>query len=67
MTGKDLIIYILANNLENTVVSDWPEWKLYTEEEAAVKFDTGINTIKALCATGKLKHLKLGETYYIYA
>ena len=42
MTGKELIIYILENNLENeTIFSDCFINKLMTVDEAAVKFEVG--------------------------
>lgn len=46
MTGKELIIYILENNLENEAIfSDRFTNKLMTVEEAAVKFKVGNATI----------------------
>ena len=47
MTGKELILYILQNNLENTVVmQDGMFIGFMTEEEAAVKFNVGVATIR---------------------
>ena len=48
MTGKELILYILQNNLENTIVlQDGFFVGFMTEEEAAVKFNVGVSTIRA--------------------
>ena len=48
MTGKELILYILQNNLENEVViKDGVFVWLMNEEEAAAKFGVGVATIKA--------------------
>ena len=48
MTGKELILYILQNDLENTVVlEDGFFVGFMTEKEAAVKFGVGIATIRA--------------------
>ena len=48
MTGKELIIYILQNNLENTVVLDDGFFiGFMTEKEAAAKFCVGTATIRA--------------------
>lgn len=48
MTGKELILYILQNNLENKVVlKDGLFVDFLNEERAAVKFGVGIATIKA--------------------
>lgn len=48
MTGKDLIIYILANNLENEpVFKDGKFIGFITIGEAASKMDVGMATILA--------------------
>lgn len=47
MTGKELILYILQNDLEKEiVVKDGIFVAPLTEKEAAVKFNVGIATIK---------------------
>lgn len=67
MTGKELIIYILQNDLENEVVVKdgvliWH--MLMNEEEAAVKFGVGISTIKAWHACGMLSGTKINDHLY---
>ena len=48
VTGRELIIYILQNNLENEVVlKNGLFIELLNEQEAAVRFNVGIATIKA--------------------
>lgn len=48
MTGRDLIIYILENNLlDDPVFNDGKILGFMTIDEAAVKFGYGIETIKA--------------------
>lgn len=48
MTGKELILYILENDLENEdVIKDGVFIWLMDEKEAAVKFDVGVATIRA--------------------
>lgn len=65
MTGKELIIYILQNNLENEVViKDGIFVWLMDEEEAAVKFGVGISTIKAWHACGTLSGTKINDHLY---
>lgn len=65
MTGKDLIIYILENNLENEIViKDGAFLWFMTEEEAAVKFNVGVSTIKAWYACGMLSGTKIGDRIY---
>lgn len=65
MTGKDLIIYILQNDLENEVViKNGVFIGFMTKEEAAVKFDVGVETIKAWYMAGWLKGTKFGDSIY---
>ena len=48
MTGRELILYILQNKLENeVVVKNGFCIAILDEKEAAVKFNVGIATIKA--------------------
>lgn len=65
MTGKDLIIYILQNDLEDEIVVEngvfvW----LMTEEEAAVKFEVGVATIKAWYECNMLPGVKIGDSIF---
>lgn len=65
MTGRDLIMYILQNNLENEVViKDGIFIWLMTEEEAAVRYDVGISMIRAWYACGMLSGTKIGDRLY---
>lgn len=67
MTGKELIIYILQNDLENEVVvkDGVLAWNmLMNEEEAAVKFGVGISTIKAWNECGMLSGTKINDHLY---
>ena len=65
MTGKELIIYILQNDLENeTVIKDGIFVWLMNEEEAAAKFGVGISTIKAWHACGILSGTKINDHLY---
>ena len=66
MTGKDLILYILENDLENEVVlKDDTFIGFMRAEEAAVKFGVGINTIKAWFSLGKLKGIRIGDSIFL--
>ena len=48
MTGKELILYILQNDLENEIVIEEGIFiGAINEEKAAIKFDVGIATIQA--------------------
>lgn len=65
MTGKELILYILQNNLEDTVVlKDGVFVGFMTEEEAAVKFGVGIETIRAWYTCKWIKGTKIGDSLY---
>jgi hypothetical protein len=65
MTGKELILYILQNNLEDTVVLDGTFFVGFmTVEEAAVKFNVGPETIKAWYVCRMLDGTKIGDSLY---
>lgn len=65
MTGRELMLYILENNLEDAVViKDGVFIGFMTEEEAAIKFNVGVATIKAWYACGKIKGSKIGDRLY---
>lgn len=65
MTGKELILYILQNDLENEIViKDGIFVWLMNEEEAAAKFGVGVATIKAWHIYGILHGTKIGEHLY---
>lgn len=74
MTGRDLIIYILQNNLEDKYVS-----KLFLElavknvqfdnamtlEKYAAKHDVGVETVKTWIKWGWICGVQLQDTVYI--
>ena len=65
MTGKELIVYILQNDLENEIViKDGIFVWLMDENEAAVKFGVGVSTIRAWYMCGMLSGTKIGEHLY---
>ena len=65
MTGKDLIIYILQNNLENEVIlENGVLCGFLTEEDAAAKLCVGPATIKAWYDYGILQGIKIGDSIY---
>ncbi len=65
MTGKELILYILQNNLENTIVlEDGFFTGFMTEGEAAIKFNVGISTIRAWYQCRWLNGTKIGDSLY---
>lgn len=68
MTGRDLIIYILSNNLENEpVFANGTFIGFISVEEAAVKFGVGVETVKVWIELGYLDGVKNNDTIYILA
>ena len=66
MTGRDLIIYVMENNLENEpVYKDGRLLGFLTVTEAAVKFGVGQSTIKALVEKGRRRGTEIGGELYI--
>lgn len=65
MTGKELIIYILQNNLEDEVVlSNGIFTGIMNVEEAALKFNVGVATIGAWYRLGMLPGFTLGGSIF---
>lgn len=65
MTGRDLIMYILDNRLENEIViKDGIFIWLMDENETAVKFDVGVATVRAWYVCGMLSGTKIGDHLY---
>ena len=66
MTGRDLIIYILTNKLEDQpIFEDGKLLGFMTVKEAALKHNVGTETINAWIKLGKLKYIMLNSTVYI--
>lgn len=68
MTGRELIIYILENKLEDREVFDQHNLLGFmSEEEAALKFGVGSATIRVWVARGYLQGIRLNDVVYIPA
>lgn len=66
MTGRDLIVYILTNNLENCpVFEDGTFLGFLTVEQVAEKMQVGTATVEAWISLNMLEHIKIGEVIYI--
>lgn len=66
MTGRDLILYILSNKLEDELVFKNGKFiGFITVPEAAEKMNVGINTIYAWIAQNRLNHILIEHTYLI--
>lgn len=65
MTGRDLILYILENRLEDEIViKDGIFVWLMDENETAVKFGVGVAQVRAWYVTGMLDGTKIGDRLY---
>ena len=65
MTGRDLTIYILQNNLENEVIiDDGRIVGLMSVEEAAAKFNVGYFTILTWYAKGMINGITIGKSLF---
>lgn len=68
MTGRELIIYILTNNLEDEpALKDGKFIGFMTASEAAVKMDVGVATIRAWVEQGLITGVVFGDRVYIPA
>ena len=66
MTGRELIIYILQNDLENVDVfgKDGVFVGLMSAKEAAAKFEVGEATVKTWYYLGKIDGFEIGNDLY---
>lgn len=68
MTGLDLIIYILENDLEDKPISENGRFlDFMTAAEAAQKKGVGVATIWVWIAQGKIDGVIIGDSVYIPA
>lgn len=66
MTGRDLIIYIMENELENEdLFADGKIAGYITAEEAASKFGVGASTISVWINQDKIKGLRINDKLYV--
>ena len=67
MTGRDLIIYILANGLEDEpVFNDGTLIGFESEAEFAERMDVGIATVRTWVDTGMIEWcIRIGDAIYI--
>lgn len=67
MTGREFILYILSNNLENEQLFDKDGTFIgfMTIEEAATKFGVGSSTVNTWVLLGRLRAVMIGNRMYI--
>lgn len=68
MTGRDLIIYILQNKLEDeSVFKDGKFVGFISTAEAAFRFKVGVETVKTWYRLDVLKGIEVGDEIFIAA
>lgn len=66
MTGRDLVIYIMKNNLEDEeIFKNGIFLGCMNENEAAAKFGVGVATIRVWFQHNVLKGTKIGDSIFI--
>lgn len=66
MLGRDLVTFIMKNNLLDTdVFEDGKLIGYISEEEAGTKFGVGAATIRVWVNQGRLNGLRINDTVYI--
>lgn len=66
MTGKDLLMYILQNDLlEVPVFKDGHFLDYLTIPEAAVHYQVGESTIRTWIDLGMIKYIRIGDSVYL--
>lgn len=67
ITGRDLILYILKNKLEDKPINDVCCLKRFISAQAAAAlYNVGEETVKTWFAMGKLSGIQIGNAIYIY-
>ena len=67
MTGRDLIIYILENNLENEpLVQNGKPIGFITVGEAASKMNVGVATISTYIYENLIDYCVIGNKFFIF-
>lgn len=68
MTGRDLILYILKNNLEDeNVFVNGSFLGFMTVEQTASKMNVGVATVNTWITMGMIDYVKVGDLYLIPA
>lgn len=66
MTGRELIVYILENGLENEpIFKDGEILGFMSAGKAAEAFNVGLATIHVWAELGMIRHIVIGDTIYI--
>ena len=66
MTGKDLIIYILKNDLENGNIEYILTQTFLTKERVAIRLCVGVETVKTMAQLDLLPSIMINGELYIF-
>ena len=66
MTGKDLIIYILKNDLENENIEYILTQMFLTKERVAIRLGVGVETVKTMAQLDLLPSITINGEIYIF-
>lgn len=66
ITGKDLIIYILKNDLENENIEYILTQTFLTKERVAIRLGVGVETVKTMAQLGLLPSIMINGELYIF-
>ena len=68
MTGRDLVLYIMKNHLEDEeIFKDERLLGFMTVNEVAVRENVGVHTVYTWISQSKLDHVIIGDTIFIPA
>lgn len=65
MTGRELIVFILENHLEDKPITDLGTL-FETADQVALRFGVGTATVNTWFKLGKIKGIAIGESVYIF-
>lgn len=65
MNGKELCIFILTNHMLDDDIETILDKAFVSVEQIAEHFKVACPTVRAWIELGKIKGVKLGETYYV--
>lgn len=66
MTGKDLIIYILKNDLEDERIEYILTQTFLTKERVALRLGVGVETVKTMVELDLLPSITINGEIYIF-
>lgn len=65
MTGKDVVLFIINNDLLNVEVNDNLSGLFISSSEAAVKLGISTTSLEDMIKIGVIDHVKIDDIYYV--